>query len=361
MKNLTLTSAELKLIKTQRAEAKAIANKEKNKLSIKTKENKSEALVEQEHRLNKLIKEAEHKAIVMKEFESKLDSVRGEKPFTLVSHLEKRTLSNCCYYSFTNAEYKKSVEYLQTDELAIEQVKAYKEGDLSTYDMNNTVLTHLNTQERGVRVYLKAIEYSVEVVTFQTLDFIVPVTKGEWNEKTEKYEQVTTEQPAFTLVYGEKEHGYNTIKGVSVEKADNRNLYYDFYKGNSSWYKEVYTTARKIVNSVRDEINNYDQRVESTNKQKRDTDYQAKKYKEFVAENKSNLDLSQCDSSRLTVKYKNGVTLKLGGGLCSDKQDDFTIFPMNFELPSWYEMNLSVEGQKAFAEFITKFNFQLKK
>ena len=115
------------------------------------------------------------------------------------------------------------------------------------------------------------------------------------------------------------------------------------------------------MNSVRDEINNYDQRVESTNKQKRDTDYQAKKYKEFVAENKSNLDLSQCDSSRLTVKYKNGVTLKLGGGLCSDKQDDFTIFPMNFELPSWYEMNLSVEGQKAFAEFITKFNFQLKK
>ena len=227
--------------------------------------------------------------------------------------------------------------------------------------MDDQVRDSFDAIEYGVRVYLKAVEVEVEVVTFETLDWYVPVIENVLNKKKNKYEQVTSEKPAFQLVYGFKKHGYDNIHGITVLKADNRNLYYDFYKGNSGYYKEVYRTANKIVKNVTEQYEGYDQRVEQENKQKRDEVYEAKKYNQFIKENKSILNVKECDQQRLRVVYKNGVTLNLGGGLCSDKQDEFTLFPTNFNLPSWYETNLSVEGQKAFHNFITKFNFQIEK
>tara|TARA_R110002074_G_scaffold116180_5_gene247414 strand:- start:1295 stop:2017 length:723 start_codon:yes stop_codon:yes gene_type:complete len=211
----------------------------------------------------------------------------------------------------------------------------------------------------GVEINLKSLKYSYKQCRYETTTK-VKCNVSEWNEKKDEWVTKTKAKPCYELHYSEKTHGRSTIQGVSVKKADSENLSYSFYKGNSNYYKEVYTTGKRIVEEVNYQIDQLDHRIESQSKYERDEKYTKKKFAEYVNERKESILNS--NPRKLQITLKNKVVYTLNGSLCSDKKENFVLSYDNIKVPGRYDLDYTTSETMAlaFLDLVSKFDFKQK-
>jgi hypothetical protein len=355
MKHLELTKEELELIKSKRIkEAQAKISKEQKK----TEHNKAQAKKDQQEDIITSKKVAENSLSVMLDFESKLTAFK-DNPFkkVITEHTDEIKAS---YYSFTCKKYADTITKLNSTKEGKKVLEQFQNNEIRRWDIENEKIRDLiYIIDYGVEIKLKPLTYSYKRCKYVT-NTKVKCKTSKWNEVTEKYETKNVKRPCYTLYYAEKTHSRRTIQGVSVQKADSNNLGYSFYKGNSNYYKEVYRTAKRIVEEVNYQLSNLDQRIESQNKAERDHKYTQQKFAEYVSEHKALILKS--DPQRLEITLKNKVRYNLNGSLCSDEKQEFVLSYDNINLPSRYDLNYETSEAMAieFLDLISKFDFTQK-
>ena len=355
MKNLELTKEELELIKSKREkEAQAKISKEQKK----TEHNKAQAKKDQQEDIITYKNRAEDHLSVMLNFENKLTSFK-DNPFKQVisEHTDEIKAS---YYSFTCKKYADAITKLNSTKEGAKILKQFQSDEIRRWDIENEKLRDLiYIIDYGVEIKLKPLTYSYKRCKYVT-NTKVKCNISQWDEAKEVYVNKNVKRPCYTLYYAEKSHGRSTIQGVSVERADSRNLGYSFYKGNSNYYKEVYRTAKRIVEEVNYQLSNLDERIESQNKAERDQKYTQQKFAEYVSERKE--FILKSDPSRLEITLKNKVRYNLNGSLCSDTKQEFELSYDNINLPSRYDLNYETSEAMAleFLDLISKFDFTQK-